>query len=208
MAQFQRETPSRQDGRRAFRGEGVAAPVQSDSYLLSKSRIVGADEIFPSPQKRLGVSKAGVRSMSRMLTWISLVFLSGLGPVMQAAEPAPALHYSKPAVRKEIAGVVEAQLEAFRTRDFEGAYSWAASPLRERFTLQMFAAMIARGYPLILRHDRTELGLPMDDGVRAVLSVRLWAKGESVVYRYTLLKEAAGWRVSGVTPEREKDSDA
>ena len=139
---------------------------------------------------------------------LALILGLALFPATGGAETPPALNYSKPAIRRQIVEVVEAQLAAFRAGDFAEAYRFSAEPLRERFTLRDFALMIARGYAPILEHERAELGLPMDDGIRAVVSVRLWAGGEPVVYRYMLLKEDAGWRVAGVGAERPKESDA
>jgi len=126
----------------------------------------------------------------------------------RAAEPGD-LHYSHAAVRKEIIAVVESQLAAFRASDFDQAYRFAAQGLRRQFTVARFTAMIARSYPLMLHNERAEFDLPQDDGLNAVLSVEVFAAGgHSAKYRYTFVKESAGWRIAGVVPEKPRESDA
>ena len=120
-------------------------------------------------------------------------------PMAQAAE----LHYSKAEVRKELVALVDTQLAAFRTGDFARAYERAAAPLRAQFTLKEFTVMVEQSYPLIAHNERAEFGLTMDDGENATLTVRVFgAGGQSVDYRYALARESAGWRISGVVPEK------
>jgi hypothetical protein len=119
------------------------------------------------------------------------------------------LHYSRPTERKELVAVVEGQLAAFRANDFDKAYGFAAQGLRQQFTVEQFTVMITRGYPMILHNERAEFGLPQDDGTNAVLSVQVFTAGNhSAAYRYLLVKESAGWRITGVTPEKPRASDA
>jgi hypothetical protein len=126
-----------------------------------------------------------------------------------SADDAPAMHYSRPEVRKEIVAVVEGQLAAFRANDYAQAYTFAARQLREQFTAKQFTVMIVRGYPVIAQNKRAECGLPMDDGSTATLVVEVFAsEGRSGSYRYTLLKEAAGWRIAGVVENKPRTTDA
>jgi Domain of unknown function (DUF4864) len=135
------------------------------------------------------------------------VLLCATALVLRAAEPA-APHYSKPAVRQELVAVVEGQLAAFRANKFEQAFGFAAQAMREQLTVEEFAAMITRGYPVILHNERAEFGLPQDDGASASMPVQVFAGGKSVAYRYSFVKESAGWRISGVLPEKPRASDA
>jgi len=138
------------------------------------------------------------------LVWFLFLIVPFAAGIAKAAP-----HYSKPEVRREITAVVEAQLAAFRADNLAGAYGFAATPLRARLTLEQFAVMMARGYPLILHHARAELGLPVDDGGWATIVVRVSiADGTSAAYRYHLLKEAAGWRIAGVDLEQTHEADA
>lgn len=136
-----------------------------------------------------------------------LGFLLFAGLAARGEEPA-VMRYSRPAVRKELVAVVAGQLAAFRADDFARAYEFAARALRDQFTLEEFAGMIARGYPLIRRNARADFGLPMDDGTQATMTVEVSAPGGSAAYRYTFVKEPAGWRISGVQPEKPRASDA
>ncbi len=129
-------------------------------------------------------------------------------PGGRAAE-AEAMHYSKADVRKELVGVVDGQLAAFRAGDFARAYTFAARPLRAHFTLKEFSAMVTHSYPFIAHNERDEPGLPMDDGETATLPVRVFgAGGKSADYRYQLTREADGWHISGVLPEQRHEPDA
>jgi hypothetical protein len=142
------------------------------------------------------------------MRWLIVACLLLVGPVIRAADPDDA-HYSKPGVRKELVAAIDAQLAAFRASDFAGAYKLAAEPLRLQFTLKQFTAMVTRTYPLIAHNQRAEFGLPMDDGVNATLTVRVYgASGKFAVYRYVLAREAAAWRISGVLPESAPGPDA
>jgi hypothetical protein len=149
------------------------------------------------------------------------LLILGLTALTARAADSEGLHYSRPADRREITAVVEAQLAAFRANDFDKAYGFAAQGLRQQFTVEQFTVMITRGYPLILHNERAEFGLPQDDGTSAVLSVQVFAAGnQSAAYRYLLVKESAGstasggakgdpvWRITGVTPEKPRTSDA
>ena len=141
----------------------------------------------------------------RLLILVSLLLAA---PVARAAEPAES-HYSKADVRKELVAVVDLQLAAFRAGDFKRAYTFAAEPLRLQFTLKEFTVMITRSYPFIAHNERAETGLPMDDGANATMSVRVFGPGgKSADFRYTLVRETDGWRISGVLPEKPREPDA
>ncbi len=140
------------------------------------------------------------------LALLTVLCVSAL--IAHAAE-SEGLRYSRPADRKEIVAVVEGQLAAFRANDFDKAYAFAAQGLRQQFTVAQFTVIITRGYPVILHNERAECGLPQDDGTNAMLSVQVFAAGNhSAAYRYLLVKESGGWRISGVQSEKPRASDA
>jgi hypothetical protein len=142
-----------------------------------------------------------------MRAWLVVNLL--LATLLVRAEESDTVRYSKPGVRKELVAVVDAQLAAFRASDFAGAYKLAAEPLRIQFSLKEFTAMVTRSYPLIAHNVRAEFGLPMDDGVNATVSVRVFGTGgKSADYRYVLSREAAVWRISGVLPQARPRPDA
>ena len=138
-----------------------------------------------------------------------LSFALVISCVVARAADSVAPRYSRPEVRKELMAVVEKQLAAFRANDFAAAYALAAKDLRSQFTLKQFEVMLARGYPVIVHNRRADFGLPMDDGMVATLPVKIVAAdGATIAYRYTLVKEPGGWRITGVRSEKPRASDA
>ncbi|MBI2496879.1 MAG: DUF4864 domain-containing protein, partial [Opitutae bacterium] len=88
--------------------------------------------------------------------------------------------------------------------DFGAAYELAAVGIKRQFDERLFAAMIRRGYPALLRPGQTDLGVVRDDGAgTAQITVALTDRqNSSTVYRYWLEQEEAGWRISGVVLEQ------
>jgi hypothetical protein len=127
-------------------------------------------------------------------------FFSG----MFAFAAEPELRLSPRKIRDEVRAVVEGQLAALQAGDFATAYGLAAQGIRRQFDERLFAAMIRRGYPALLRQDKTDLGVVRDNGAdEAQVVVTVTDKlNRSMVYRYMLRKEAAGWRISGVALEQ------
>lgn len=131
------------------------------------------------------------------LIWAATLFLL-MGLSVARSEMRP----SAPRDRAEIRQVVEAQLKAWREGDQVRAYALAASGLRARYPLPAFVELVRRGYPEIAYNTRAELGSVVDDGSSAMVSVRVFgAGGRGVRYRYLLVREDQGWRISGVIGE-------
>jgi acyl-CoA reductase-like NAD-dependent aldehyde dehydrogenase len=116
------------------------------------------------------------------------------------AAPAGAWRPSPRDIREPVRAVVVAQLAALQQADFAAAYAQAAAALRRQFPPDVFAAMIRRGYPGLLRHQRAEPGLVRDDQRgRAWVDVTVTpAHGDEQYFRYWLVREAGEWRVEGV----------
>jgi hypothetical protein len=131
-----------------------------------------------------------------------LLLLAGWLGGAHAAEPE--MRLSPKPVRDEVRAVVTAQLAALRSGDFAAAYDFAAQAVRRQFDERLFALMIRRGYPPLLKPGRSELGVVRDDGQGAAqVSVTVTdARNRSTVYRYWLVKERAGWRINGVVLEQ------
>jgi Domain of unknown function (DUF4864) len=134
-----------------------------------------------------------------------IVLLFALLATAGAAEPE--MHLSSKQVRAEVRAVVEAQLAALRTGDFSAAYAYAAAGIKARFEEEVFAAMIRRGYPLLLSAKSADLGVVRDqDGELAQLTVTVPDRQKrSVVYRYWLVREEEGWRITAVTLEQRPE---
>jgi hypothetical protein len=130
-----------------------------------------------------------------------MLFL-GLFASAHAAEPEPRLSPRK--IREEVKTVVESQLAALQAGDFATAYEFAATGIRRQFDEQLFAAMIRRGYPALLRPGQAGLGVVRDDGkgTAQVVVTLTDRQDRSTVYRYWLVQEETGWRISGVVLEQ------
>lgn len=135
--------------------------------------------------------------MSAFLKWAAPVSLAfAIFVRVAAAELEP----SKPPVKAEITAVIEAQLAAFRAGDFDQAYTFAASPIREMFPLTEFQQMVKTGYPIIVTSVKAEFGICLDNGTEASVFVHVESKdGTSKDYQYGLVREPSGWRITGVT---------
>jgi len=137
------------------------------------------------------------------MTGLGAGLLLGLLSVTHAAEPE--LRLSPRKIRDEVQAVVQAQLAALQKGDFETAYGFAARGIRRQFDEQLFALMIRRGYPALLRPGTTDLGVVRDDeeGSAQILVTLTDRQNRSTVWRYLLEHEAAGWRISGVVLEQK-----
>ena len=137
------------------------------------------------------------------MTALGVVLLAGLFADVHAAEPEMRLSPKK--VRDEVRAVVEAQLAALREGDFEAAYGLAAAGIKRQFDVRMFGLMIKRGYAPLLRRDKTDLGVVRDngEGTAQVAVTVIDRLNRSTAYRYWLVQEAAGWRISGVVLEQK-----
>ncbi len=92
-----------------------------------------------------------------MIRWVRhFVFLALAALAVPVALRAQAYgddwHASTKAVREAVQEVVAAQLLAIKDGDFEKAYGYATEGIKRRFTAPVFAALIRRGYPALIRH--------------------------------------------------------
>ena len=133
---------------------------------------------------------------------VGIILLLGL--LATAGAAGPELRLSPRKTRDEVRAVVEAQLAALRAGDFDQAYGFAAEGIRRQFDARLFGAMIKRGYPALLRPGQSDLGVVRDDGenLAQVLVTVTDRQKRITVYRYWLVQEEAGWRISGVVPEQ------
>jgi len=136
-----------------------------------------------------------------MKSWvIALLWLTTSGLV--AAEPP--MRLSPKNIRDEVRAVVETQLAALREGDFARAHELASSALRAQFDVRLFAALIRRGYPALLRAGSTDLGVVRDqEGEQAQINVTVTDRAQRrTSYRFWLVREEAEWRINGVTLEQ------
>ncbi|MDB6111840.1 MAG: hypothetical protein JWR69_3590 [Pedosphaera sp.] len=118
---------------------------------------------------------------------------------MSKLAPMPQGRLSDEAVRKELIEVIQSQLSAFRKHDYSKAYKYAASDIQSQVSLPAFERMVREGFPLLVRSSAVEFGVILDNGSQALVNVSLLSdSGRLIHYQYSLRRERAGWRITGV----------
>jgi len=108
-------------------------------------------------------------------------------------------------VPRDLFAIVNQQLAAFRTSDFQSAYRHAATGVQQKFTLVQFETMVRRNYPEMTRAHRVEFGLVKVQDSSALVQVFFIGDNGSVrAFIYSLTNEDAGWKIDGV--EEQKSS--
>ena len=91
---------------------------------------------------------------------------------------------------KEASEPVMKQLEAFRRGDFDTAYTFASSEIKEQFDRPAFEHMVKNGYPEIARSTSAT--------VAGSVKIR-GANGNSIEALYELILENGQWKINGVS---------
>jgi hypothetical protein len=124
-----------------------------------------------------------------------LVLVASIAPYLSAEEAKPS-----PAKMKDSAEtVIRQQLEAFRRNDYAAAYTFAAPALQQQFSREAFEKMVRSGYPLIATSTEAVIGLTIDDGEKAIVTVRvIGEKKEAASFQYLMERHEGRWRIAGV----------
>jgi ABC-type transporter MlaC component len=132
--------------------------------------------------------------------WLALWLVLALALPLEAQEDTVEWRLSPKPLRDAVRQVVEAQLQAIRAKDFEGAYHHASRGIRRQFSAPVFTAMLKRGYPALLRHVSADFGVVRDNREReATVAVTVQDQLQrSAAYRYYLIREDGAWRIEGV----------
>jgi uncharacterized protein DUF4864 len=122
--------------------------------------------------------------------------LAALSPGFGVAEAQTA----KPAPKEATEPVIK-QLEAFRRGDFDTAYTFASSDIKEQFSRPAFEEMVQRGYPEIAHSTfATITASTVAPNGHVYLSVKIrGANGNSIEAFYELVLESGQWKINGVT---------
>jgi hypothetical protein len=120
-----------------------------------------------------------------------LLLVPALPAWAQTATPAP----------KEATEPVIKQLEAFRRGDFDTAYTFASSEIKEQFSRPAFEHMVKTGYPEIAQSTFAAIGTSaVAPNGHVYLSVKIrGANGNSIEAFYELVLESGQWKINGVT---------
>jgi hypothetical protein len=128
--------------------------------------------------------------MIRRLLLALLFVLVALPAWAQTVKPAP----------KEATEPIMKQLEAFRRGDFDTAYNFASSEIREQFDRPAFEQMVKGGYPEIAQSTFATVvssAIAPDGHVYVAVKVR-GANGNSIEAFYDLVLESGQWKINGV----------
>jgi len=120
-----------------------------------------------------------------------LLLVSALPAWAQKSMPVP----------KEATEPVMRQLEAFRRGDFDTAYTFASSEIKELFDRSAFEQMVKTGYPEIAQSTFATIGASaVAPNGHVYLSVKIrGANGNSIEAFYELVLESGQWKINGVT---------
>jgi Domain of unknown function (DUF4864) len=173
--------------------------MQASSQKVLMFHSERSDEPVAIRARRPGAGFFASLRMTRMCLLVFLAVLVGAN----AAEPQ--MRVSPKRIRDEIHATVEKQLNALREGNFEGAYEMASEGIKAQFDVRLFAALIRRGYPVLLQADEADLGIVRDrDEELAQVTVSVLDRQKrNIVYSYWLVKETAGWRINGVVLEQK-----
>ncbi len=99
----------------------------------------------------------------------------------------------------ELFAIVNEQLAAFRSADFDSAYRHAATGVQQKFTVRQFEEMVRRDYPEMTRAKRVEFGVVRVQGASAIVQVFFFAGNGTVrSFIYSLTNENNAWKIDGV----------
>lgn len=111
----------------------------------------------------------------------------------QERTPAPAA--------RELYSIVNRQISAFRTADFDSAYRHAAAGVQQKFSRSQFELMIRRDFSPMTEAEHVEFGPVAVAGASALVQVFLTAPDGAVRgFLYSFTAEADGWKIGGVQP--------
>ena len=138
--------------------------------------------------------------MSRLLKTALLIFFFALCSAAIVATYRAQQRTPPPAPR-ELYSIVNRQLAAFRTADFDSAYRQAAAGVQQKFSRSQFELMIRRDFAPMTEAEHVEFGAISVAGASAMVQVFLTAPDGAVRgFLYSFTAERDGWKIDGVQP--------
>ena len=138
--------------------------------------------------------------MNRLVKFSLLVFFFALCGAAIVATHLARERTPTPAA-KELYSIVNRQLFALRTEDFDSAYRHAASGVQQKFSRAQFELMIRRDFSSMTEAQRVEFGTVQVAGAAALVQVFLTTPdGAMRGFLYSFTAEGDGWKIDGVQP--------
>ncbi len=108
---------------------------------------------------------------------------------------------TSPPAARELYSIVNRQIDAFRTADFDNAYRHAATGVQQKFSRAQFELMIRRDFSPMTEAQHVEFGAISVAGATALVQVFLRAPDGAVrAFLYSFTAEADGWKINGAQP--------
>ncbi|MHA3773110.1 DUF4864 domain-containing protein [Verrucomicrobiota bacterium sgz303538] len=99
--------------------------------------------------------------------------------------------------------VVWAQVQAFRSDDYESAYRQISNSFQEKFDMAAFADLARSDYPLLARAERVEFGAVQWNGHAATVPTYFFmAEGEVLPCLFSLVYERGAWKIDEVRVQK------
>jgi hypothetical protein len=149
---------------------------------------------------------------SRIVIGVALAALVAAAPAVVAAprahltqqeeSPIPSARKPTEAERKAATEAIEAQLKAFKADDYQTAWKYQSSSLKEVFDgVEQFRSSMKRGYPQFANYKSVTFTDAASDksGDRVAIQVKLVGEdGVTVQATYLMLKEKGEYKVESV----------
>jgi hypothetical protein len=108
---------------------------------------------------------------------------------------------TSPPAARALYSIVNRQIAAFRTADFDTAYRHAATGVQQNFSRAQFELMIRRDFSPMTEAQHVEFGAISVAGATALVQVFLRAPDGAVrAFLYNFTAEADGWKINGAQP--------
>ena len=113
---------------------------------------------------------------------------------------AVASEHNEKNVEEIVKKVISSQLRAFKEKNVEKAYSFAAPNIKKQFfNAKNFGLMVKNGYPVIWRPKNYQFVKFSSNGTRSIQRVLFRSTNDALLtYDYLLEKFSNEWRIAGV----------
>lgn len=136
-----------------------------------------------------------------------MIFRSG-ALVLSLALAGPAA--AQDARNPEVSDIIQQQLDAFLSDDFDRAFTFASPMIKNMFrNPDNFGAMVRQGYPMVWRPAEVQYGAAEVQGQVVLQRVIITdAQGAVHVLQYEMIPSGDGWQINGVQILRAPDVGA